>query len=187
MKPINYSNTILYKLVCKDLNITDFYIGHTTNFRQRKNEHKSKCNKITHREYNCLKYQFIRANGGWDNWDMVEIEKFACNDGNEARARERYWYELLTPKLNVQTPNRSRKEYRDEHQEEMKHYQLINKETFALKSKQRYQQNKDEINIKRKETKYTCECCNITIRRDEKPRHEKTLKHSTALEMYVKH
>jgi hypothetical protein len=27
------------------------------------------------KRYNLKLYQIIRANGGWDNWDMIEIEK----------------------------------------------------------------------------------------------------------------
>ena len=39
-KAINYDNTHLYKIVCKDLDITDMYIGHTTDFASRKSRHK---------------------------------------------------------------------------------------------------------------------------------------------------
>jgi glycine cleavage system H lipoate-binding protein len=42
---------------------------------------------------------------------MLEIEKYSCNDGNEARARERYWIEKEKSTLNVTIPNRSKKEY----------------------------------------------------------------------------
>ena len=41
------------------------------------------------------------------------IEKYPCNDLNEARARERYWYEILTPNLNMCNPCRSQKEYKE--------------------------------------------------------------------------
>ena len=41
---INYDNTYFYKIVCKDLNRQDLYVGHTTNFRIRKNGHKTACN-----------------------------------------------------------------------------------------------------------------------------------------------
>ena len=41
---INYDNTHFYKIVSKDLNITDIYIGHTTNFLERKSKHKTTCN-----------------------------------------------------------------------------------------------------------------------------------------------
>jgi len=40
-KIINYTNTIIYKIVCNDLNITDLYVGSTTDFTNRKYNHKS--------------------------------------------------------------------------------------------------------------------------------------------------
>ena len=40
---IDYSNTIIYKIFCKDPEIKDIYIGHTTNFVQRKYAHKNNC------------------------------------------------------------------------------------------------------------------------------------------------
>ena len=35
---------------------------------------------------------------------MMEIEKYPCSDGNEARARERHWCETLKASLNDRTP-----------------------------------------------------------------------------------
>ena len=40
---IDYSNTIFYKISCKNPSIDDIYIGHTTNFVQRKYAHKQSC------------------------------------------------------------------------------------------------------------------------------------------------
>ena len=40
---VDYSNTIIYKICCKNLFIDDIYIGHTTNFIQRKQSHKTNC------------------------------------------------------------------------------------------------------------------------------------------------
>ncbi len=37
---IDYSTTIIYKITCNDSNVTDKYVGHTTNFVQRKHAHK---------------------------------------------------------------------------------------------------------------------------------------------------
>jgi hypothetical protein len=101
---INYLNTIIYKIVCNDLNIKDLYIGSTTDFYNRKSNHKSKCNSETDKNYNLSIYKCIRANGGWDNWSMVEVEKFPCKDSLEARARERYWCEQLNATLNSNKP-----------------------------------------------------------------------------------
>ena len=73
---IDYSNTIIYKLVCKDLNIKYLYVGSTTNFSNRKNSHKSYVVNEKRKNYNSKIYNFIRDNGGWENWDMILIENY---------------------------------------------------------------------------------------------------------------
>jgi len=97
---INYQNTIIYKIVCNDLNVTDLYVGHTTNFTNRKRQHKENCIHPQLKKYSFKVYQIIRNNGGWENWTMIEIDKFPCNYLNEASYRERYWYKNLNSKLN---------------------------------------------------------------------------------------
>ena len=87
-KPINYENACIYKLCCKDTNITDCYVGSTTSFRSRKSKHKSNCNKENNKDYNRKVYQFIRDNGGWNNWDMILIEKPKVNDSYELHKQE---------------------------------------------------------------------------------------------------
>lgn len=103
-RKIDYSKTIIYKIVCNDAAISDVYVGSTTNFRARKNGHKTACNGITNKNHNLKIYKTIRDNSGWDNWTMIEMEKYPCNDGNESRARERYYYDLLNPSLNSVRP-----------------------------------------------------------------------------------
>ena len=71
---IDYSNTILYKIVCKDLKIKDLYVGYTTNYVQRKYAHKQNCNNSKSVNYSYKLYEVIRANGGWNNWDMEIIK-----------------------------------------------------------------------------------------------------------------
>ena len=103
-QPINYQNTIIYKIVCNNLAITDCYVGHTTDFVMRRCRHKHAYHLDEHKQHYKV-YQMIRDNGGWDNWTMVEIEKYPCKDRNEAAARERYWYEQLnTAKMNMLKP-----------------------------------------------------------------------------------
>ena len=31
----NYENTEIYKIICLDIDVKEFYIGHTTNIKQR--------------------------------------------------------------------------------------------------------------------------------------------------------
>ena len=137
---INYQNTTIYKIVCNDLNIKDIYVGHTTDFTRRMSQHKSSCKIITNNSHNLKIYQSIRINGGWNNWSMLEIEKYPCNDSNEASSRERYWYEILNANLNTHNPNRSIKEWFELHKDERKDY-----------SKNLYEQNKTDINIKHRQ------------------------------------
>jgi len=129
---IDYTGTIIYKFVCKDLNIKDVYVGHTTNFTKRKTAHKSVYNNENASYHNSKKYKIIRENGGWDNWDMIEIEKYSCQDKNEAIARERYWYELNHSTLNTNIPNRTKAEHR-----------IDNIKQIRLKDKSYYYKNKD--------------------------------------------
>jgi len=51
--PIDYSKTVIYKLVHKeDYDNANLYIGSTTNFTKRKCEHKSDCMNETGVKYN---------------------------------------------------------------------------------------------------------------------------------------
>jgi hypothetical protein len=94
-----YSNTIIYKIYCKDNNITDTYVGHTTNFLKRKEAHKCGCKNLNNKVY-----KSIRENGGWNNWNMVEIAKYNCNNLLEARMKEQQHYEELNATLNSCPP-----------------------------------------------------------------------------------
>ena len=98
---VDYSNTIIYKICCKDKSITDLYVGHTTNFEARKRIHKNVCKNLKN---NTKIYKTIRENGGWNNWDMLEIEKCSFNSFKEAKMREQYYYEELNATLNSVPP-----------------------------------------------------------------------------------
>jgi predicted GIY-YIG superfamily endonuclease len=90
-KNIDYGKTVIYKIICKDSSISDCYVGSTTNFTRRKTDHKCICYNKNSNTYYYPLYKFIRENKGWNNFEMIEIEKYPCDDGNEARARERYY------------------------------------------------------------------------------------------------
>lgn len=87
-KDIDYSNTIIYKITCDDKNVKDLYVGHTTNFVQRKHFHKQNCNNEASQHYSSKLYKTIRANGGWVNWNMEVIAMYNCCDHYDARKRE---------------------------------------------------------------------------------------------------
>lgn len=167
-KPINYNNTIFYKIVSKDLNIIDCYVGHTTSFTKRKNQHKSDCYNQSRKNYKSYVYQFIRNNGGWENWDMIEIEKRKCEDVNDARKIERYWIETLKATLNKEIPSRTKQEYDKQYHQKYLYYRRQQKRLH-------YEQNKDKIKAKKRE-KVTCECGSIYARSN-RSQHFKTKKH----------
>ena len=124
-KDIDYSKCVIYKIVCNDLSITDIYVGSTTDFIKRKYTHKRNCINEDSVQYNLNIYKCMRGNGGWENWAMYEIEKFPCNDSNEARARERYWYEELKANLNMSTPQKEKVIKKPEEIKEKIHYKPI--------------------------------------------------------------
>lgn len=101
---IDYSNTIIYKITCTDTTITDVYVGHTTNFVQRKYAHKRSCNNPKSVNYKLKLYTVIRENGGWNNWKMEIINFFECKDHYEARKKEQEYFISLNATLNSIEP-----------------------------------------------------------------------------------
>lgn len=159
----NYTNTIIYKLCCKDTNITDIYIGHTTDMTKRKYRHKQCALKPELNGGRSKCFETIRANGGWDNWDMIQIEVYDAKDVNDAKARERYWIEQMKPSLNYEIPNRTRKEwYKDTRAER--------KEKDNQKCKVYQEQNREILNEKKRE-KVECPHCPSLISRSGLARH----------------
>jgi hypothetical protein len=68
------SNIVIYKIICNNSDITNIYIGRTSNFKRRKNVHKSRCNDENNKCYNLKIYRIIREHGGFDNWSMIIID-----------------------------------------------------------------------------------------------------------------
>jgi len=183
---VNYKNSIIYKLCCRDPDIKDIYIGSTTNFRTRKHDHKKICeNKTgTYKNAHFYVYQFIREHGGWNNWDMVEVEKYECNDRKELHCRERYHIEQLGAGLNKNIPTRTHKEYMEENKERLnkqrKEYREANKEKIRERDRARYPARSASVLTKAKE-KVTCECGSI-IARGNLSDHRRTAKHIKLME-----
>tara|TARA_R110000796_G_C14302875_1_gene405500 strand:- start:46 stop:549 length:504 start_codon:yes stop_codon:yes gene_type:complete len=160
MSENKYCKSIIYKICCLDTNIKEIYIGSTINFRCRKGVHKYDCrnNKQT------KLYNFIRDNGGWFNWTMIEIEKYNCNDKRELLKRENEVMNELSASLNCYQAHRTL--------EEKKLYQNTYNE---INYKIHYQKNKEEYSEKSKQ-KVLCECGKL-LSKGSMFRHIKTQKH----------
>jgi hypothetical protein len=155
--PKDFSKGLIYKIVCLDPEITDCYVGSSTNFKQRKAQHKNRCNNPNNKAYNYNVYKFIREHGGWENFQMLQIEEYPCNSSHELALQERFHLENLKASLNKYIPSRSKSECDTAY----------------------YQANKEQILGKQKQ-KITCECGSV-IRINGKSRHLKTKTHQAYL------
>jgi hypothetical protein len=175
-KIIDYSKTMMYKIVSNDLNIRECYVGSTTEFTKRKCNHKSNCANINSTMYNFKVYKFIRDNGNWENWSMILIEMYPCVNHLESLQRERYWCENLNATLNSVVPSRTKLEYDSDHKLQRKQYTVDNKEHIVEQSKQYNVKNMEKIKY-RKNTVLICMQCGCSYTRANKARHERSEKH----------
>ena len=185
-----FSNGIIYKIVSKDINITECYIGSTINFKERKRKHITHCNNENSIKYNYKLYKFIRDNGGFNNFEIIEIKKYPSTSKRELELEEQKQYEIYGGELNSQYPTRTRKEYLIDNKEKIKEYYQENKEKYNEKFKKYYVDNKEKLKEQMKEyylnnlekikeknnKKIKCECGGRYTRIN-KARHNKTKKH----------
>ncbi len=174
---IDYSNTIFYKIYCRDPSINDLYIGHTTNFVQRKHAHKQSCLNTQNSNYNCKLYDVIRKNKGWDNWKIEIIAFHECDNLMSAKKYEQKYFEEYKATLNSiepmpkpkdkisnvvvekKTPNILYCDVCNIHLSSVKTQEIHNKTTKHLKKLSFDQQML--TNSPKNADKYVCEPCNF--------------------------
>jgi len=171
--PMDYAKCSIYKI--EHINAESLvYVGHTTNFDKRKTSHKSNCCNEKSKKHNQKLYQMIRQNGGWDEFKMIEVEKYSCNDKREAERRENEVMKDLKANMNTMksfiTENERKEWYED------------NKERIQEYKKEWYEKNKPKIQEQMKEwydtnkEKIKCECgCEVV--KVKLKRHQQTKKH----------
>jgi hypothetical protein len=156
-KPIDYSKSLVYRIAYKDIT---YYVGSTTNFRNRKSNHKSDCKNVKSEEHNKALYVFIRENGGWsDDWVMVLVQEYPnCKSSKELRKYEREHYDILKPELNVCKPclyegerKEYQKEYHKENADKIKDYKKENTDKIKEYQKEYRKENNDKIKEYQKE------------------------------------
>jgi len=172
--PIDYKYCCIYKIEHID-NENLLYVGHTTNFNNRKFKHKSRCNNELDKSYNIKLYQMMRENGGWDMFRMIEIEKYACKDKREAEKRENEIMKELKANMNSHNSFLSDVDRKILNSKIHKEYQKGHRIELNKKQNDYYYRNRDDINDRRKE-KVKCECgCEVS--KQHKKRHQATKKH----------
>jgi hypothetical protein len=151
----------VYKLVCKDVNATEVYVGSSVSLRNRRATHKSDCNNKNGKAYDLPVYQYIRKHEGWDNWELLPIERFEFDFKFELHDRERFHMEALHATLNALVPHRTKDEYRRDNAE-------IIKQSDKQYGKQYRIDHKEGL-----EKKYDCPCGG-RYTHEHKARHLKT-------------
>ena len=176
-------NYIIYKIYCKNKEITDEYYGHTCAFRERKRNHKSRCTNENIKGYNTDKYKIIRDNGGWYNWEMVPIEELKNCSFVNAKIREQYHIDLNKSDMNKYKAHRTEeqridynKDYYIENKDKILEKYLENRDTILEKKKEYHLENRDKILEKK-----TCDC-GKTFTQNNKARHERSKFHCQFIE-----
>jgi hypothetical protein len=144
----DYTKTIIYKLINYDYPEL-VYVGSTTNFTKRKQHHKSSCNNEKNLNHNLKVYTNIRENDGWENWNMIKICDYPCNNKREADLEEDKYMTELKANMNMKRASRTQQQYyednREKLQEKMKEYRDNNKEKIQEHRKEYYETNKDNF------------------------------------------
>jgi hypothetical protein len=143
----NKKSTIysMYKIVPKNKESIYCYVGHTSNFLKRKDHHNISATNTTNSKHHQLVYQTIYKNGGWDSWEMIEIEKFECYSKLEARMREQQLIIEHNANINTLSAFITEDERKKKKQEITNKYQTENVELIKEQQKQYKQEHKDVI------------------------------------------
>jgi hypothetical protein len=132
-----------YRFKSKNIEIREFYIGSTEDFNARKIKHKSDCNNEDSPAYNYKVYQFIRSNGGCDEWEFEIIDKIVCCELDRFLHEEKLT-DLYGATLNSRRsiiPTEERIEYLKEYHKE---YYQNNKEKKNKQNKEWCDNNKEK-------------------------------------------
>ena len=185
----------IYIIRSKEPSLHDIYIGSCEDMRSRVRVHKYNCyNENSHR-HNLKVYQYIRANGGWENWEMVQIGSVWNKATKPLFQIEQDYIDNYKPSLNCKRAYRSEeyikeykkqniKQWREKNKDHTlkydKEYYQKNRDHRLEHAKEHYEKNKDRIREERGE-KFNCECGAIYVKRN-KARHYKTKKHKSFIE-----
>jgi hypothetical protein len=175
-KPIDYSKTVMYKIVCKDDDCDLIYVGSTTDFTRRKQQHKTRCKNSNDKHHHLKVYKTIRDNGDWENFKMIQIEKYPCQDSHDARKREDELMLELKANMNGRRALWDKKQYVEDNREQIKKYQKLyrkdNKDKIKIQRTQYREDNKETIKVKKKQycedNKETIKVKNQQYREDNK-------------------
>jgi hypothetical protein len=107
--------------------VEDFYIGSSKNIINRKSHHKNKYNGWIdgkYKNFHPILYEYIKSNGGIDNWKFYILEENEFNNKKDLRIREQYYLNKVCPSLNQNNSYESKEERKERADNAAKeHYQ----------------------------------------------------------------
>ena len=201
---------IIYLIKHKTDDTKKVYVGSTNNLKKRINIHRHDCNNEKRKNYNYKLYQYLRENGGFNQYEFIILECYVCNLKHELYDREDDYIKMYPNNLNQFRAYLTRQEYKKKKNEKQKiyyeeHKKLINeyqkkwreqhknkifeyakkyreeyKKEIYEKNKKYRENNKEKLNEQSKE-KITCECGSI-VRKSDIAAHRKSLKHIAFIE-----
>jgi predicted GIY-YIG superfamily endonuclease len=98
-----YKNFVIYKIF-QTINPDIIYIGSTTNFNQRKAQHKKNIKNKVSKKYKYPLYQYIRTIGCWEDFTMEILLKYPCETKQEGLKKEKEMIEQHKAQLNNMKP-----------------------------------------------------------------------------------
>ncbi len=163
---VNYQDTKIYR-IWSDKGDLEYIGATTTPLSNRLAKHKS--------DYKYL--QDGKSIGKTSSYNLFEeygvencyielIENYPCNTKIESNIRETFYIKLYREKLT------------NKYLSHLSNYRKTHIDHIKEVKKDYYENNKQEINIKRSETKITC-ICGSEFRKDGKTDHENSIKHIT--------
>lgn len=168
----------IYQIYCIFPAITETYVGSTSNFKNRKQQHKSAINNPQYKVH-----EFINQNGGWSNWRMEILEELPLENHNDRIDMERYWIQYLGSSLNCAIPGRSQQQWIEDnlesHRQQKKVWYKKNIQSIKVQQKNYRQENIAMIRQKHNE-KIECPC-GTSYCRSNKMRHFHTKKHKSLI------
>jgi len=133
----------IYQIHCLDEKIEDCYIGSTKDLNIRKIGHKTICNNSNDKRYNYKVYEFIRENGGFDNWTFKILNIVEFHTKELQFKMEQCYIDLYKPSLNTFSASITNEQKKIQRKNYDKIYRLENKTYIQLRQKKYYEINKD--------------------------------------------
>jgi hypothetical protein len=150
---VNYQQGKIYKII--DNTNGNIYIGSTckNTLAQRLSQHTSSYRKYTEKSIGCClaSYHIIKN----EDYKIILIEDFSCENRDQLRAREQYWIDNTVcvnknrALLTVEKISECKKQYYEDNKsyinERHRQYYEDNKEQLIQRQKQYNQTNRDHI------------------------------------------